>query len=284
MNWLKDIKVIVLDLDGTLYQDHTFFNSYLDYIFGQEDSEIWKNEVDRILSGQHALKIGHFYDPNNRVGLTHSKGQITGAYEWESSEQHNSLLPKPTMLPASENQVIYLGDAWSVVGAICAYANIPEARRQQAFAAVRSDMVAEKGQVKPYEKLIRAVQQLNEVDHKLLMTNSPEDTARDFVKVLGLNSAFDRIIFGGEKPQGLASYLKELIQERGIHPEEIMTIGDHAWNDLYPVKRLGGRTVWISPYVSWDNEEWDIQIKTLDELSDLLIKIQNINETNSLSI
>ncbi|OUM87937.1 MAG: hypothetical protein BAA01_10865 [Bacillus thermozeamaize] len=61
--WLSEIKVIIFDMDGTLYQEDTFMDRYIRYLL--EGTE-WEAETDaavaearKILYGQHPVKFGH---------------------------------------------------------------------------------------------------------------------------------------------------------------------------------------------------------------------------------
>jgi FMN phosphatase YigB (HAD superfamily) len=275
LEWLKDIQVLVLDMDGTLYQDENFIRPYLTYLFQDHNSHtdvsIWHREAESILNGQHALKIGHFFSKSFKSGLQHRNGEIIGLYDWEG---RNVEKPADTSLD-SIHDIQYIGDAWGVLGAIAENADVPASVRTQAFMSVRSDMISKLNSVKSHSGVIAAIRGLKSIRHKLLMTNSPEEAAKDFVRELGLENAFDAIIYGGNKPGGLSEYLQQYMNEHGISPTQIASIGDNAWNDLYPVKRMGGRTIWISPYETHDEEIWDMRLRTLDELEAILLKFEN---------
>ncbi|WP_019635463.1 HAD family hydrolase [Paenibacillus fonticola] len=274
MEWTNNIQVLVLDMDGTLYQDESFIEPYISYLFqghgGNSDVSMWQREAELILSGKHALKIGHFFSRSLKSGVEYRNGEIARLYNWEGKNLERSAASSPNIF----QDIQYIGDAWGVVGAIADYADIPASVRRQAFMSIRRDMISTLNCVKPHDGVAAALRGLKSVRHKLLMTNSPEEAALDFVSRLGLDDAFDTIIYGGNKPQGLADYLQEYMNRHGISPDQVVSIGDNAWNDLYPVKKLGGRTIWISPYETYDEEKWDLRLRTLDELADFLLKLE----------
>lgn len=274
MEWINNIEVLVLDMDGTLYQDESFIEPYLSYLFqghgGNADLSMWQREAESILNGKHALKIGHFFSKSFKSGVEYRNGEIIRLYDWEGKDLERSAAASPTIF----RDIHYIGDAWGVVGAIADYADVPASVRTQAFMSIRRDMISTLNCVKPHDGVAAALRGLKSVRHKLLMTNSPEEAALDFVGRLGLDNAFDAVIYGGNKPQGLADYLQEYINGHGISPDQIISIGDNAWNDLYPVKKLGGRTIWISPYETYDEEKWDLRLRTLDDLEDFLLKLE----------
>lgn len=269
MDWTKDIRLMIFDLDGTLYQDENFIGPYLTYLF-REEADAWREEADRILNGRHPLKIGHFFSRSLKSGVRHEGGTFTGRYDWDGNEA--DVDADGIRLP--EGDAHYVGDAWGVLGALAGYNEVPADVRSRAFLSVRADMIERLNSVTPRAGLVSAIRGLTTVPHKLLMTNSPEEAALNFVAKLGLENVFDQVIFGGNKPDGLTEFLPRYMEEHGISPSQVVSIGDHAWNDLYPVKRLGGRTVWISPYESHDEEQWDLRLRTLDELEDFLLRFE----------
>lgn len=275
MEWMKDIRVLVFDLDGTLYQDENFIRPYLTYLF-QDDNDAsvvtkWQSEAERILKNEHPIKLGHFFSKAHKSGVRHKDGQFIELYNWEG----RSLEHPGDGLRHSNGDIQYIGDPWGVLGAIAEVVDVPLALRSQAFLNVRRDMIDNLDSLTPHDGLNAAIRGLKSIRHKLLMTNSPEEAAQDFVAKLGLENAFNKIIYGGNKPEGLIDYVQRYMGETGITPEQIVSIGDNAWNELYPIKRMGGRTVLISPYETHDEEVWDLRIRTLDELAAFLLEFEN---------
>lgn len=271
MEWIKDIKMIVFDLDGTLYQDDSFIKPYLTYLFPGESNaaaaSMWHSEAERILKGQHAIKVGHFFSQSCKSGIRHQKGEIVGFYDWNG----RNVQSVTDSLQLSNDDMQYIGDPWGVVGTIAAYADVPSELRSQAFMNVRRDMINSLNAVTGHDGVNAAIRKLP-TNHKLLMTNSPQEAALELVAKLGLEGAFDKVVYGGKKPLGLVHYLQNYMKESGISSKQILSIGDNAWNELYPVKRIGGRTVMVSPYDTYDEEVWDLRLHTLDELEAFLLE------------
>lgn len=273
MEWLKDIKLLVLDLDGTLYQDEQFVQTYVTSLFGSDaEGEVvnqWNQVAVQILQDQHPLKLGHFYHKTLNCGVLHREGQAVGLYDWMGQRVYH---PNEVTLEDSA-ELHYIGDAWGVVGAIAGQARIPEERRGEAFMAVRKQMIEGSHPIQGHAGVNTVLRDMKHVPHKLLISNSSQEAAVDFVTRLELGALFDEIILGGDKPYGLARVVEAYMEKHAIRPEQVLSIGDNAWNDLYPVRKLGGRTVWISPYESHDEQQWDVRLRTLDELEQLLRKV-----------
>ena len=58
-------------------------------------------------------------------------------------------------------------------------------------------------------------------------------------------------------------------------PQRVLSIGDHAFNDLMPIKQKGGRTVWLNPFSNIQRAECDLELATLDDLAGYLNDLTN---------
>jgi FMN phosphatase YigB (HAD superfamily) len=259
MDWLHEIEVVLFDLDGTLYQDGTFYKRYLELLFKEGSyaaslDEILE-EMEHVLEGRHTSSIGDWYYPSTD---TWSRGV--------------EVKVEPNQSP--DTPAIYAGDAWSLVSIFTVKHGIGEVKRQESFQQVRKEMLQGSSSFERHAGLYEAIRQLSGVRLKLLLTNSPENTGREFIAALGASELFTDIVYGAGKPVGMEHFMSELMKREGLRPEQILSIGDHAWNDLYPVRKLGGRTAWISAYPSSDTSPWDVRLTTLDELASFLVDIQ----------
>ena len=273
MHWFEDIEVVLFDLDGTLYQDESFYNRYLELLFQHTDYSSEKvqsitDEVSLIVKGGHFLKIGDWYNPENGEWIRDTDdGLFVCTWDGVPQKEHSSYTD-------SRQGLIYAGDVWSLVGILANRYQINESVRKGAFLQVRKEMLNQLSLEMERQVLAEAIQSLTNIRSKILLTNSPEETGREFVDTLGYLDAFDHIVYSAGKPAGVESFMRELMKREQLQAHQIVSIGDHAWNDLYPVRELGGHTVWISPYDSSDLNQWDLRISTLHELSELLQQLQ----------
>ncbi|WP_284643614.1 HAD family hydrolase [Paenibacillus silviterrae] len=270
MDWLQDIKVVLFDLDGTLYQDDTFYKRYLGHLLRETEYEgalaDVTEEVSRILSGQHRCRIGDWYHPGRKVWMRLFQEQRAVAFDWSGTPVELDL----HALEGSRKDLIYAGDAWSVTDVMASRLQIREERRRDAFYRVREEMLAGAcGRVK-HPELIETIHGLTKLRTKVLLTNSPRDTGEEFIRALGCEELFDQIHYAADKPKGIELFVRELVKQGVAAPYQILSIGDHAWNDLHPIRKLGGRTAWIAPYPSSDPEVWDVTITGVKELTQFL--------------
>lgn len=84
-NWMQDIKVIVFDLDGTLYQDDRFLGRYVHKMLvnthSKEEIEQYITYAYKFLEGSQQVKLGYFYDQSFTF-YEHDFLEITNAYDW----------------------------------------------------------------------------------------------------------------------------------------------------------------------------------------------------------
>ncbi|OCT13547.1 hypothetical protein A8709_18295 [Paenibacillus pectinilyticus] len=279
MEWLQKIEIVLFDLDGTLYQDGTFYKRYLELLFGNGETVANLDEIlvemASLLEGTHISSVGDWYYPSTDTWTRETLGNNPPLIHrnWKGVE----VEVEPDQ--AQQISPIYAGDAWSLVSIFAFKHGVGEAQRQQAFQQVRKEMLQGTSSFERHAGLYEAIGHLTDVRSKLLLTNSPANTGREFIAALGCSELFTEIVYGAEKPSGLERFMTDLMLREGLQPDQILSIGDHAWNDLYPVRKLGGRTAWISAYLSSDPSQWDVQLSTLDELAALLMDIQHAKHT-----
>ncbi len=286
MNGLAEIKVIVFDMDGTLYQEDSFMDRYIRYLLeGTEleaETEAAIREAASILSGEHAVKLGHFCHHEDNVVLVHDGGRFVEALTWEGETvDQQEFMKRYGQLSLDDPGHHYMGDPWGIVEAISQKFKISKEKLIKAYDRVREEMILEPYQFSCHNELFEAIRTTDAVDKKILMTNSNEQSGIDFLEYMKIISYFDEIHCGADKPQGIQKFFQSLL-DQGYQPHEILSIGDNPWNDLYPVKRMGGRTCYISPYSSVELERLDLRLHSLDELVQLLNDIQQAKEEETV--
>lgn len=277
MRKLTDISVVIFDMDGTLYQEDTFVERYIAYMMAETEEEIRSAAALRaraLLTGDSPIRLGQFYHREDDVVLVRSGGVFANAFTWEGEplEAERFAASYASMDPTDE-RLLYLGDPWGVVNALRHKHRISAETADAAFRRVREEMLEAPYAFPLDETLLQAVRELD-VETKVLMTNTYEQSALDFLRRMGLDSVFDDVVPAAEKPTGIAHYMEALVR-RGVAPHEILSIGDNPWNDLLPAKRIGACTCCISPYDMAEEESWDIRLHTVGELAALL---RDINE------
>ncbi|CAM5215157.1 hypothetical protein UACE39S_01302 [Ureibacillus acetophenoni] len=264
--WLQDIKVIVFDLDGTLYQDYRFLGRYVYKMLvnthSKEEIEQYIEYAYRFLEGSQQVKLGFFYDQNFTF-YEHDYLKPTNAYDWQGNKQE---------IKEVNGDLTYVGDPWSIATFIGRKEKISSETMKQAFLEVRSEMLHSDEYISKNEKLADTLRGLKQ--YKVLMTNTIEPSGKEFVDYLLLDDCFDEYHYDGKKPLGIQKIIKGLFN-KGYKGEEILSIGDNPFNELHPVKQVGGHTCFISPYEIADNTEWSKRVHTIDDLDEFLSLFNN---------
>jgi len=252
---------LVLDLDGTLYQDFTFYETYIHNLLRETDRQSWAvpftGFVEEVLRGKK-LAMNAFYrtDP-----VCESKPETFLLCLEERAAQS---LPYEEALGAEG--LLYLGDLWSVVSLLGEALGLSETGwRYRVYSATRAEM-AQRGYAGS-ETLRDALKAASLRCETVLLSNSPEEIAAPVVSELGYGDVFRHIVYGANKPYALADALVEACSHALENPETLLSIGDHAFNDLMPVKALGGKTVWINPYPGVKEPAYDARLASTEDLA-----------------
>ncbi|MEA5049324.1 MAG: HAD family hydrolase [Eubacteriales bacterium] len=257
-------KVIVFDLDGTIYQDSTFYKPYIRFMVEGTDKENWEPRlvtyVDDVLCGKR-LNMNSFYrcaaipanDPDQFADMA-----------------ERAILPDAAARERTDpNETIYLGDAWAVLTFIGYSIGVFGAERcQKTYRKTRR--VMEESGLCGSERLRDALIRVNNCCETILLSNSDAETAQKLLEKLGYCGIFTRESFSVEKPYGLVDAVEKCLPGALENPRTVLAVGDHAYNDLEPLRRLGCRTLWMNPYSGIGEPAYDYSLKTLDELADYL--------------
>ena len=284
-NWLSSIKVIIFDMDGTLYQEDRFMERYIRYLLAgtehEGETEAAIHAGRGILTGEHPFQFGHFYHKQDDLALVRHEDSFSQAFTWEGVMLDERAGAYGT-LSSQAQHLIHIGDPWGIAAVISHKYKLPEEKLRSAFEQVRREMVLAPYHFEVHGGLLEALGELTALEQKILMTNTYLESGIEFLNYMKIRHLFDDVKCGAEKPLGLDRYFAYLL-EQGYQAHEILSVGDNPWNDLHPVKRKGGRTCFISPYPSSDQEVWDLRLTTLDELAELMRAIQKSITRRSIS-
>lgn len=248
------LKLIVFDLDGTIYEETHHFDYYAERIAeklpDRAAQSFWEDYRDS-LEGKHTLRIGRAYDALHDRIIAHRRLQPEAVWNWhgqsiDRATWSNTYLPK---LDPHQSHIVLIGDQWWLPATVAIHYGISKEGLGQAFYETRAFMQSDAFHMRPIPGLREWIETLKKGGtHVALMTNSPEEDSRAIVEKLGLNNLFDTMIFLAEKPLKTESHLKRLLRMSGAAPEEAMSIGDNWQNDIAPASALGMKTLLIDPH------------------------------------
>ncbi len=263
------VRVLIFDLDGTLYQGEGFLPRYYDElaVHAGLPREVVERETERILRGEHVLRLGAFYDPVTDRVLHAPSWRIERVLTWEGGRVDD---PRHGGDVSLDDDLVYVGDAWQAVLALAAHHQVSAADRDRAFQAVRQAINDTVEAFLDTSALESVLDEVDRFDHRFVMTNTPEHLGQALVEVLGLPARFDGVRYGANKPRGLVRWLEELAVELDVTPQEILCIGDNYFNDILPAIRAGCRTIWIHPFADIPHHGSELRVGGLAEIAPLL--------------
>ena len=262
---MKDeIKTLVFDLDGTIYQNTVFHRDYLRFLVEGTDKASWADELIRYAD---AVFCGERLEMNSFYTYTRIEAATPEMYfcALESARQPDFLYEEALL----RSDCIYTGDAWAVVTLIGKTLGLLEGDRNDAvYQRTREKMSADgmTGSV----RLRDAIRSLSGSFETILLSNSYESTAVAFLEQLGYSNTFEKTVFSANKPGGILDALCTQDATLLDRPQSVLTIGDHAFNDLMPLQQLGSRSLWVNPFPNIRKPACDASVRTPEELAEYL--------------
>jgi FMN phosphatase YigB (HAD superfamily) len=274
----QSIKVIVFDLDGTLYEDTHHFDYYAKRL--QEKLPLtvqdqFVHDYRLFQEGKHALKIGRVYDVEKDLILVQLDGIVQEAYHWDGTplknEKMKSLYPQPITLDL--DNMLNVGDLWWVPVSIARHYGLSGEESYQAFLETRKYMMTPEFQLTKIPCLKETLEEINDEIKLVLLTNSPKTDSEVLLSKLDLHQVFHKKIFMAKKPTLTHQHFDSIKKEFNVNYHHILSIGDNWLNEILPAKRLGCSTILIDPHHIADDQYADIVVSTVSQLIPILKKL-----------
>lgn len=273
---LDRVRVIVFDLDGTVYDDNRHFELYAREIqshLAPEHHDAFWNDYTATVEGRHpALRIGCLYDVERDLILIPKNGKILRALHWDGSEAPPVVRQQlyPDVVHADHQKIMNVGDLWWVPSAISAhYGGEPEGR-MKAFLRIRDIMADPEFKVEPIPGLAETIEGMKGKVVQILATNSPQPDSEAILTKVGLLGHFDKVYFRSNKPAGLRPIFEEICAAYGTTMDGLLSVGDNLVNEIAPARAMGGQAVFIDPHAMASDDDAELVIQTMGELIPLL--------------
>lgn len=267
---LLHARLIIFDLDGTVYQETHHFEEYGRQLARRLDEsvrEAYLRDVQRSLSGDHILRYGDSYDVAHRSVVRNNQlvdwtGQLTAG------------------VPSSALE--YVDDPWGIYGNIARYYGISADALQAAFLETRSRMQSTDFIMTGMPGLRPAIDKLGRYGvHFALATNSPEPDSRAILGKLGLTGAFERAVFNANKQVRAKEHFQRFSEQFEVPLTATCSIGDHYRNEIRPAVELGMMTVCIDRYQQPLRPDVDVVVNHPTELAHVLTQLAQCHEAQS---
>lgn len=270
-------KLIIFDLDGTVYEDIHHFDYYVNAIKHQLPKEIqnkFLQDYQSVLNYNHSIKFGRIYDTHEDLIIVQVKNEIKEVYAWDGSRidtlKASQLYPKPVAIDMQ--RYLSIGDLWWVPSAIAAHYGLERSETQKSFFKTREYMMGPDFNMVPVPGFKDSLEKLKENIPLILMTNSPEVDSEVILSKLGLSDMFTEKIFSASKPTQTFKHLQYLSEKYNVKYNEILSVGDNYINEILPAQQLSCQTIYIDHHKTCDDEQGII----VNEVRDVIPYLQNL--------
>lgn len=268
---VSKIQWILFDLDGTLYEDKEYLAPYISLLLKNTKFESMSEEIialaERIVSGKcEEIPMNCFYQ------IKESRTCSIDVMMSVMKESRMSSYPFEQIYTDKKSPYIFLGDGWDVINLIETCLGVKDLHGEELFMKVRKmqyDKLADENYRKN-QRLIDVLEKLKMYFVTILVSNSPEELAKPYIQKLGFSEAFSCMLFNGKKPYALYERLTSVIPEIETHTESILSIGDHAFNEIVPIMLHKGQTAWISPCADVKNVPYTVRLDSVTEIEQFL--------------
>ncbi|MDR5659735.1 HAD family hydrolase [Serpentinicella sp. ANB-PHB4] len=274
----NNIKVIVFDLDGTLYEDTHHFDYYVKKIKEQlpeKEQNAFAEEYAQFMNDNHTLKIGRIYDVQEDLIIDQVKDKIKNVFTWEGNVLADSEVKKlyPEAVPIDMERFFSIGDMWWVPNALARHYGLERSHTQDAFLKTREHMMTEAFKMNPVPGFSNCLESLKDKVNLVLMTNSPEPDSRVILEKLGLSNVFKKLVFNAKKPTATNDHFLDFKETFNVSYNEILSVGDNYLNEILPANLLGCSTIYIDPHSTLVDRSSEIVVKSITEVIPMIEKL-----------
>lgn len=272
-------KVIVFDLDGTLYEDTHHFDYHAERLkirLPQDKQPLFELDYQAVKNKSHPLRIGRIFDCNKDLILVQLDDRIQEAYKWSGEklprETVQELYPDPIELNLVT--MLSIGDPWWIPISIAAHYGLSSRECYDGFLETRAYMMTPEFKMEIIEDFKETLEAVRQKRKLVLLTNSPEPDSEAILHKIGLHHVFDLKIFNGSKPIQTLKHFEHIKEFFGVSYEEIISIGDNWMNEIRPVRSLGCSTIFIDTHRLGDDTIADMVVHSIKEVIPFLKKIK----------
>jgi FMN phosphatase YigB (HAD superfamily) len=282
---LNEVKAIVFDLDGTLYEDTHHFKYYAESISRRLPKNLHEKfmlEYNSAVSGKHTLKVGRIYDTEKDLIIEHRTKKVRNAYTWDGEALEKSKVKElyDGEVEIDMQRFISIGDLWWMPGVIGLHYGLHRPEIHSCFLETREYMMSKEFVMHPVQNFKEMLEDLNPYIKLILLTNSPEPDSETILEKLGIEHVFHKKIFQGKKPSKTLERFEEVCKEFNLCFNEILSIGDNYINDILPVKNTGCKTIYIDTYHIGHKEDADYVVYSISEVIHIIKAIKVGHKTN----
>ncbi len=247
-------KLLIFDLDGTLYEDTGHFDYYARLLMEElpeSQQEAFMNDYTRMKNDDHIVSIGKGYDLKRDAVLTVDPMtlDVVEVHSWEGTAWPGHRVREIYDSPITfdfEN-IIAIGDGWWLPFVTAAHFGIAD-RTLDCYNRTKEYMVSADFHLTRTPTLKEGLLELKETKELVLMTNSDADDVKRLMKELGLQEIFGITYCSSLKPLKTAGLFHDILERFNIKAHEACSIGDNFINEIAPALKMGMNAIYIHPH------------------------------------
>ncbi len=249
-----DCKLIIFDLDGTLYEDTDHFDYYASLLKEKvaiDEQEHFIKDYEDMKKGDHPVAIGKAYDVERDAILTLDPLtlKVTHVQKWDGtewdSEDVNHTYDRE--LTFDFEKMIAIGDGWWLPYSAARHYGVSIEETYHCYTKTKEFMVTDEFQLTKTPGLKEGLNKLKEEAEIVLVTNSEKDDVERLLNELELDDLFPEIVPLAQKPVQTKKIFLDLMKKYGVKADETVSIGDNLINEIAPALLLGLKTIYIQP-------------------------------------
>ncbi|WP_100398979.1 HAD family hydrolase [Bacillus sp. FJAT-44742] len=265
--WSK-VKLVIFDLDGTLYEDTHHFEFYAEELSKKlkpEKRELFWNDYQSILKGNHPVAVGKIYDAKRDRILTVNpeNNNVVKVFDWEGTELDEQSYYSGS-LTYDFDHLIAIGDGWWLPVAAAKHYGVGST--YDSYCKTKDYMQTDEFTFADNPGLRETLLHLGEKKDLVLITNSQADDVERLLLTLKLHGVFPEVISSAKKPQNTSKHFQELLSRYHVKAEEAVSIGDNYLNEIAPAEQMNMQAILVDPTGKAEVRENTKVVSTLSEL------------------
>jgi HAD superfamily hydrolase (TIGR01509 family) len=266
----QQAKLIVFDLDGTLYEDTAHFDYYAQQLKLELKKEVWADyeaEYKNMIDGQHIVSIGKAYDVvrDYVLRVDSLSLEVIQAWTWDgrelSAEERTNYYNSP--ISFDFDSMIAIGDGWWLPNVCARHFGVVDT--QTAYHHTKEYMATDQFTLTKIPHLKSSLLHLKTKKNTVLLTNSQDDDVARLLHLLDLEGTFDHIITVARKPQHTLNHFSDLMEKYKVSPEQCLSVGDNFINEIAPAVKIGMKTILIDCYSLSYPEYQGIKVSSISD-------------------
>lgn len=277
-NLYDQSKLIIFDLDGTLYEDTNHFAYYAEQLKLQlppGTGDAFDAEYAKMLDGRHVVSIGKVYDALRDFVLQVDpfSMRVQKGWTWQGKTVPTAEVQQhyPDPITCDFDTLIAIGDGWWLPN-VCAK-HFGATDTYSAYEKTKEYMATDQFSLTRIPGLREGLLQLKEKREIVLLTNSQADDVQRLLNRLNLEGIFEQIITEARKPQHTIAWFTKLMEAYGLEAKDCLSVGDNYLNEIAPAIRLGMQTIFIDfqeqPYPYDDG----MKVKSIGDTVELMVNV-----------